>query len=75
MLETLIEKVRRKLKLRKLHRDPVISSTQFRSACDRLLNHSGKFGHWTEGLCLRISTSNRLFKGSTRVDIHWNFAL
>jgi hypothetical protein len=69
-VEDLSARVRRRLRLRRLTRDPLITHNQFESACARLLQHAAALLQSAEGLSVRVSDANRV-EGQS-VDIAWD---
>lgn len=69
-LEDLTARVRTRLRLRRLARDPLLAPWQFEAAAGRLLQHASVLMQHAEGLSLRVSDGNRV-EGAW-VDIAWD---
>lgn len=67
--------VERKLRLRRLARDPALEGGRFRAACLRLLQHSAEVGPLLDGLPIRVTEVNGLPADRSIVDIAWNWQL
>lgn len=66
--------MRRRLGLRRLLKDQLVSTQQFQSACKRLLHHRDLLLQCNvEGLSLRVSDGNRVASDGSLVDIAWDF--
>ena len=63
-------RVRARLRLRRLTKDPLLSPHQFESACGRLLQHSAALMQHAEGLSLRVSDANRV--DGQWIDVAWD---
>ncbi|KAG1671622.1 hypothetical protein FOA52_006853 [Chlamydomonas sp. UWO 241] len=66
-------RVRRALRLRRLSKDPVLSTRHFIDACKRLLERRDDLAHVVEGSSLRIAFANRLSPDGTCIDVAHNF--
>lgn len=70
---TLRTAVERKLRLRRLVRDPGLAADKYRAACLRLMQHSGALGPLLEGLAVQVGEVNGLSPDRTLIHIAWNF--
>lgn len=62
--------MRRRLRLRRLLRDPLLAPWQFEAGCGRLLQHAGALTQFVEGASVRVSDANRV-DGAT-IDVAWD---
>ena len=67
--------VERKLRLRRLIRDPCLTPERFRAACLRLMHYSPTLQPLLEGLAVRVAEVNGLPPDRSFVDIAWDFEL
>jgi hypothetical protein len=74
-LATLRTAVERKLRLRRLARDPGLLPDRFRAACMRLMHHSAALLPLLGGLAVRVAEVNGLPPDRSFVDIAWDFEL
>lgn len=74
-LDEYVEITRKQLRLRRLVKDPKITNDQFRKCCYRLCKHKEVIMKWTDGICIRISDQNCIFKDKLMVDISHNFII
>ncbi|GMH33562.1 hypothetical protein BSKO_01396 [Bryopsis sp. KO-2023] len=74
-LEALKNRLRLRLRLRRLIKSPGITLGQFRDCCVKLAKHSPALMVHTDGLSLRVGKKNGFSKGGTVIDIAWDFEL
>jgi hypothetical protein len=73
-LSELTTSTRKRLGLRRLLKDDIISLQDFRNACKRLLiNRDALLAAHIEGLSIRVSDKNRVAADGSLVDIAWDF--
>lgn len=73
-LSELTASVRKRLGLRRLLKDELVSMQEFRSACRRLLiNRDTLLASHIEGLSIRVSDKNRVAADGSLVDVAWDF--
>lgn len=63
----------RRLRLRRLMRDPSLSHKHFRAACLRMLHGSASLVQLFEGLSVRVSFANQVAPNGDVIDIAWDF--
>jgi hypothetical protein len=73
-LSELTASVRNRLQLRRLYKDDIVSAADYKSACNRLLQHREHLLRCNiEGLSIRVSDKNRVSPDGSLVDIAWDF--
>lgn len=65
----------RKLRLRRLSRDPALSAVRFKTACYRMLAHAAELAPLLDGLVVRVSETNALAADRSCIDIAWDWRL
>ena len=66
----LTARVRTRLRLRRLLRDPLLAPWQFDAGCGRLLQHAAVLQPLLEGCSLRVSDANRV--DGSLIDVAWD---
>eukprot|EP00884_Botryococcus_braunii_P019096 jgi/Botrbrau1/5870/Bobra.0366s0049.1 len=66
-------RVRQKLRLRRLLRDPALPVDRFASACERLLGLAPAVGALLESASIRVSYVNQVAPDGSHIDIAWDF--
>lgn len=72
-LEDFRRSVEKRLRLRRLSRDPSLQDERFVSCCKRMLHNSDSLLLIMDGLSFRISQANQVSSDGTRIDIAWDF--
>lgn len=71
-LEIVRSAAERRLRLRRLARDPALSAARFRAACLRMMASQG-LSRVLEGLCVRISFANQVAPAGDVINVAWDF--
>jgi hypothetical protein len=66
-------RVERRLRLRRLMRDPALPPDRFLAASERMLHNAGSLAPLLEGNSIRVSYLNQVAPDGTYVDIAWDF--
>lgn len=74
-LEELVATVRQRLRLRRLVGGDGVTAEQLRLCCLQLQRHAAALLPLMEGSSVRVARANRVAKGSTWVDVAWDFQL
>lgn len=74
-LTALGHRVEKALRLRRLYRDSLLSSEEYKSGCYRLLRYRDALTEYVEGTTLRLGQQNGILPGSTVVDVAFDFMM
>ncbi|KAG2434061.1 hypothetical protein HXX76_007789 [Chlamydomonas incerta] len=74
-LSELTERVRNRLRLRSLTRDPRVAPAHYRRACGLMLEQAAALGALLEGATVRVGFANRLAPDGSAIEIAWNCEL